>query len=179
MREAKKLLEIFFNNKRCKEKSLIRMMQGKKPNFKKVKVGSKGRVCRIEKLNTVLTQRIDQQKNLQGGNKFLNNPNYTSPNILKISSNEILLRQCQDKIRSLILKKLSVSQSNPTLSLNINTSLDAYVNVIIENLQRTRAITISEMVLLLNQNFDPIETNDLYFEQIKKEIIKYLQKKKL
>ncbi|KAJ3433752.1 hypothetical protein M0812_22718 [Anaeramoeba flamelloides] len=173
MREAKRFIKIFQKKRRCRGPTLRKLLTGEINTPTKTKLGSKGRIKKFRKLDTVLKNTVNNEI----GNNFLKNPFYKSKKQVNISSEENFLINCQEKIRNLLLKKLGVSQSNPTLTRQLNLYIDAYVNVVIDNVRHEKGFTLSQIILWLDDNNNPFHEEDQYFKKIKLKILTFFRNK--
>ncbi|KAJ6226923.1 hypothetical protein M0813_10461 [Anaeramoeba flamelloides] len=173
MREAKRFIEIFQKKRRCRGATLRKLLTGEITTPTKTKLGSKGRNQKFRKLDTVLKNTVNNEI----GNNFLKNPFYQSKKQVMISSEENFLLNCQEKIRNLLLKKLGVSQSNPTLTNQLNLYIDAYVNVVIDDVRNKKGFTLSQIILWLDDNNNPFNEEGQYFQKIKLKILTFFRNK--
>ncbi|KAJ3448627.1 hypothetical protein M0812_01109 [Anaeramoeba flamelloides] len=131
-KQGKNFINIFIENSKCHENKIINIYlnNGKEMNNSNTRVGVQGRQNRYDNLRTMMN---NNQNNLNLRKKL--NPN--NPESMFYSDEETKTEKCKKLLRKLLLKTLTISQSNIQLSSEINNLINIYVEIIFTKAQKS------------------------------------------
>ncbi|KAJ3446852.1 hypothetical protein M0812_07847 [Anaeramoeba flamelloides] len=125
-------------------------------NNSNTRVGVQVRQNRYDNLRTMMNNNqnnLNLRKNL--------NPN--NPESIFYSDDETKTEKCKKLLRKLLLKTLTISQSNIQLSSEINNLINIYVEIIFTKAQKSDLWEVNQYLYVLHSNEIDIDINSQNF----------------